>query len=309
MGIKYHYIDRTFLLLSKEFFWRSDMPVLIKFIKLTSDEVIIEPIRDENLHQTLLAPPSDLSLELEELKEQLNPTKTWLRGYDRSQKKLIENRDYVRVKEHYQLRFQGKSSVLRALYSIPMEFIKFDGSTLSEFQTEFNFTKKCFEMMRLKFAATISDRECTVFDEKLVKEAHQFLFTRLVEELEKVHRSFNQPSQVIDQLKRDMEKCKETGNDYPFTMAPFFMLLASIYEAALFEKAHPTTPKTGMISFLGGNSLLFMLYESLLKSFAEFVSDEWSREMRIIESKESKLCEYYDLCVAPFQKPKPIYWK
>ena len=250
------------------------MPSLIKLIVLSNEELIIEPIRDEDLHiYSSYGRSSDLSMELSKLQEYLNNLE------------LIEKRDFVRIigpypntEPQYQLKFFGKSLVLRALFTIPIEKIQFEQVTNN--YNSARITQKDFERQRLQFAVKISSKECFHSEVIWVKKAHQCLFEELKKGINAAHGEYNQLSSVMIQLNRDMKfiSSKANNEDEFFKHSNFLLLLASLYEARLKEK-FPEKRKSMFLSIFSSVTTLLNKYETLLSQYRDVAPPEYSEEL------------------------------
>lgn len=267
------------------------MPVLIKLIKLKNDELIIEPIRNENLSNH--PHEYDLSIELAELKKQL------------AQIELYEGKEYVRItgpylntSPDYRLQFTGKSIVLRAIYTIQKELIEF-----SPYNGTVPVSINELEQFRLIFATKISDRECTVYDKAFVDKAFQILFDELKQAIVKVHSDFKQPSKIINQLQVDINCISAMDNTNSFKNPKFLLLMASLSQARILEKAELTIQEKKILSIMKGNSLLLPKYDALLMQFAPFTPGDYSEELdlKLMKTSGSKLRDLYNNYVKSMQ--------
>jgi len=230
------------------------MPVIIKIIKLTSNELMIEPKKSESREYR------DLSIELRDLKRQLT-------GY-----KLVEGEDYTyypgsypNTSPEYKLQFSGKSLVIRALYSIPIDLWEFDRNSYGSVPV----SKEQFAEMRLQFAMTVTSKLCYHNEIAWVKAAQKTIFESLATAIYKLHNTINKSSTVIACLTADMQNISQR-EDLPFENSNFILLMAALSKAIHTEETTPTVTVKKLLIFESESKLL-ALYENLLKQYMPYV--------------------------------------
>jgi hypothetical protein len=171
----------------------------IKIIACEMDKYIIEPIKSKSPTLYGFSPQSDLSMELSGLKKRLLENKPPLKeGSDYEvYRGPWPNTDYL-----YQLKFSGKSQVLRGLFAIPVNWIDFNASYF-ELKSKAS-PKAYFERKRLVFAMQISSKECGVSEMHIVEEANALLLQDVMREVNKIHQETKIHSPVIEKLNHDL---------------------------------------------------------------------------------------------------------
>ncbi|MCX7114978.1 MAG: hypothetical protein NTW08_03580 [Gammaproteobacteria bacterium] len=245
------------------------MPTTIKIIKLTSQELIIEPFEINTSNNAAMSRPSslpqhDLSFSWRALKQDLEEHAGLIEGQDYTVSEPPLSDD---IEQHftgkYQCRiiFSGKSLVVRALYSIPLEHIIFP------FQMgDSTFTKEIYKQERSRYALSLSARDCFAFDIKFKTQADDDLFAFLKTELQTIHDKIKTPSAVIAQLKVDIHHIETQLNQDIFVLPKCLAAFSSIMYAILVEQEEPTVCKTYLGGFLNGASILAPEYQTLMQS-------------------------------------------
>ena len=233
------------------------MPIQIKIISLNTNEFIIEPVRDENLHKGSLSSDSDLSIEIRALKRELESKEI----------NLTEPADYESVKNalhesypKYQLRFAGKSLVLRALFALPISQIQLARESHSTFQT--GITNSMFEFMKLNYATQITERECFAFDVKLVQQVQLDILSAINSLTQNVHATFSKLSPLMEQLNHDLAAINKIDNEKIWETPKYLLAIASVVKAMTEEQALVTQYEPYLI--MKGASTLYPKYEKIL---------------------------------------------
>lgn len=234
------------------------MTILVKIIKLTSDELIIEPIRNTEVHdkRPLYRPlDRDLSVELRQLKIELAQAHQLQEKVDYTEVPI--ERSYWNYDNYgpYHLKFSGKSAVLRALSTIPALRINFTSQSYPL------YTAINYQEARYRYATQISEKECTAFDMKFVKQAYLDLYNYLNDQIKEIHDKSTPHSAIIRELIANLEYIKELQSEECAT--PKYMLaLSSLQYALTRELAERQTVASYRV--MKGDSILAPKYQQLI---------------------------------------------
>lgn len=244
----------------------------VKIIELSKDTFIIEPIPTK--------PYSfENSIELEELKSQLTKLE------------LNEGEDYSIEKSSSlrRFKFQGRSPVVRALWTIPEDMFDFSSS--------YPLSPQSFNRYKLNFATTLTKKECSVHDMQFRQKAFSGFYLYIKDEITKVHSQVSKPTTVMQQLDKDLLFIDKIVTEDPWPSPPkSHMALSSLVKAYKDEESNPTLVKDGFLSSLfKKESLLLPKYKEILITICNIQGTDFSGvcERHIIE---------YNLHVAAKQK-------
>ncbi|MDP3562049.1 MAG: hypothetical protein Q8R83_07725 [Legionellaceae bacterium] len=181
-----------------------------------------------------IQPPNEVNRHNSEGETQyFNELKEFLRACD-----FIENRDYLFKKEgvlYTNIHIQGKSTVLRALLTLPLVA---NQKALSDL---------ILSIIR-RLVTEITERECIVTDLRLVREETDKIFNFIKEEIETIHAKFIKHSTVIESLNRDLSFIKQLINAPIFGETKYLLAFCSLIKAMSDENTLQTQAKSYLFS-------------------------------------------------------------
>ncbi len=179
---------------------------------------------------------------------------------------LIEGVDYFTddkqaFKESYQpLVFSGASNVLKALFCIPEDMIRFESMYQHYMFTE----QQLYRNKRYQYAIKISANNCFVSHQKFVKQANEELFLYLKDLIKTMHDKVK-PSIITIQLDADLAYIQSLKNESVFGTQKYYLAFSSLHNAFCRENIEKMTTKQYLIR--KGPSILSPEYEKSLKLF------------------------------------------
>lgn len=231
------------------------MPVNIHIVSLNQNELVIEPkMKDSWSH--------DNSIDTATLKDQLKKAE------------LIEGDDYRvdRASSGYansrlQIKFQGRSTVVRALWTIPIDMIEFDN---------YLCTKPIFNQAQLTYATTLSKKECTVHDEQFKHKAYAEFYNYIKGEISKIHAPEEKQTTVMQQLDKDLMFIEKSIPENVWERPRSHLALASLVKAYKDEEAKPTLVESGFSLFKKA-SRLAPRYKTILEKVCHIQNHDFKQ--------------------------------
>lgn len=228
------------------------MPQNINIVQISRNELVIEPMRKNTWSH-------DNSIELAELKVQLKKVE------------LIEGEDYSVEKSsssyHYTLKFQSKSSVVRALWTIPDDMIE---------AMPYPMSRGAYNQAKLTYATSLTKKECTVHDEQFRQKAFNEFYIYIKGEISKIHAPEAKPTTVMQQLDKDLLFIDTTVAEDVWTRPRSHLALASLVKAYKDEEQKPTLVKSGF-SLFKKESLLLPQYKAIIHTICQIQGSDFEQ--------------------------------
>jgi hypothetical protein len=255
------------------------MTVKISIISLSPDEMIIAPALIDRWTK-------DNSAEMPMLKEQLKNIG------------LLENEDYTidsktSYTNHSQIKFNSKSIVVRALWTIPAEMIELSDLHISLGQ---------YNKAKLVYATTLPQKLCYVPDQQFREKAYNDFYLYVKSEINKVHAAESKHTTVIMQkLDHDLLFVEQKVIENIWSNTPkSHLALVCLIKAYKDEIANPSLREGGISGFFKKTSRLAPLYEAIIKNVCTIQDSDFNKLCDLL------LSQYDTLITTPQKKPSGL---